>query len=195
MADKYKNFEELAAHEVEGVDYGIRMTDKGSRIAILAPHAGEIELGSSQLADAIAKSDYTLYCFEGLKPGRPHSDLHITSSRFNEPRGLRIATSAEVVVGVHGCKDEAGEDVVLLGGRHFALRDLVAEELRRAGFRAKTEGHDFPGTDPANICNRGSKKAGLQIEVPWTLRERLRENPAQLEAFAEAVRTALKQAL
>jgi phage replication-related protein YjqB (UPF0714/DUF867 family) len=74
--DKYRSFAELRESECEGIDFRICITDRAEPVAIIAPHGGKIESGTSEIATAIAGDCYSLYCFEGLRP-RPHSDLHI----------------------------------------------------------------------------------------------------------------------
>lgn len=192
MADKYKNFADLAAHEVKGVDYQILPIEKQTPIAVVAPHGGHIEPGTSEVAATIAGNEYSLYCFEGLTPGRPHRDLHIESSSFDELNGLRIATSAEVVVGVHGRCDREDPDTVWLGGLDEHLRDAIEQELKQAGFRAQTTGHHLQARNSNNICNRGKTGAGVQLEIPKALRVKLRQDSSLLNTFATAVRNALK---
>ena len=88
VPDKYASFALLAEAETEGTDYRIHTAPQPSPIVIIAPHGGAIEPGTSEIAAAIARNSYSLYCFEGLKPDRPHADLHITSERFDESRGV-----------------------------------------------------------------------------------------------------------
>jgi phage replication-related protein YjqB (UPF0714/DUF867 family) len=82
MVDKYANFQQLSAAERRGIDYRICAVCRDSRVAIIAPHGGKIERGTSDFARAIAGEDYNLYCFEGLRR-RPLRDLHITSAHFD----------------------------------------------------------------------------------------------------------------
>jgi phage replication-related protein YjqB (UPF0714/DUF867 family) len=65
--DRYKNYEELCQHEQEGVDYRTCNQPRPAAVAIIAPHGGKIEPGTSEIAKAIAGSDYNLYLFEGIK--------------------------------------------------------------------------------------------------------------------------------
>src|SRR5258706_16343216 len=112
MNDKYHNFRDLADHEIKDVDYRIR-TQSASTTLILAPHGGGIEPGTSEIAEAIAAHDHSLYVFEGLKTSG-NGGLHITSSNFDEPTFREIAAKADRVVSIHGEeRDDAG---VLVGG-------------------------------------------------------------------------------
>ena len=85
MADRYRNFADLAAHEVEDIDYAVRCLARHSPVTVIAPHGGDIEPRTSEVARTMAAERYNLCCFEGLQAGRPHGDLHITSRHFDEP--------------------------------------------------------------------------------------------------------------
>jgi phage replication-related protein YjqB (UPF0714/DUF867 family) len=191
VTDRYDRFAALAAAEALNVHYRICLVDRATPVVVLAPHGGSIEPGSSQIAAAIAGEDYSLYCFEGLCPGRPHGDLHITSDRFDEPQALRLVTAAETAIAVHGRLDRSDPKTVWMGGRDTALRDAVASSLRGSGFPAETDGHPLTGLTSSNICNRGTSRAGVQLEVSRSLRGRLVCDEVELHVFADAVREAL----
>ena len=74
-------------------------------VAIIAPHGGKIERGTSELARAIGGTDYRIYCFEGTKPNN-NRDLHITSTNFDEPEGVKLVSACDRVVALHGCARE-----------------------------------------------------------------------------------------
>ncbi|MGD9657451.1 MAG: poly-gamma-glutamate hydrolase family protein [Methylocystis sp.] len=195
MADRYDSFATLAAYEIQGVDYRIRIARRASPIAIIAPHGGLIEPATSDIAAAIAADRFSLYCFEGLNRANS-ARLHITSSRFDEPRALALVTASEVAIGVHGRKDQGDDASIWVGGLHESLRDAICEALAGAGFKAKAvgEGHRLAGRDPANICNRGRLGAGVQLELPKTLRDALVRELTGCAALAAAVRDALERA-
>lgn len=193
MADRYESFAALAAREIEGVHYRIRVETRPSPIAVVAPHGGWIEPGSSEAATAIAGETHSLYLFESLFRRAKGDGLHITSTRFDEPQALQLVKSAEIVIGVHGRKNGADEASIWVGGLHENLRDDICAALRTAGFRAKAvgEGHPLAGRDPANICNKGSRGAGVQLELPRALRISFAQDAPHRDAFAAAVRSAL----
>ena len=87
MTDKYKNFEELAANEQEGSDFQVRFRTRRGPMAVIAPHGGGIEPGTSELADAIANADLSFYAFEGIKKAA-NRVLHITSGRFDDKNNI-----------------------------------------------------------------------------------------------------------
>jgi phage replication-related protein YjqB (UPF0714/DUF867 family) len=167
--DKYASFAELAAYETEGLDYRvIARPVPGARVAIVAPHGGGIERGTSELARVIAGEDFHLYLFEGLKPRGNFKSLHITSRRFDEPRCADLLRRSETVITIHGC---AGlHQAVYLGGLHAPLKATLVEKLLEAGIDARLNGHVFPAIDGDNLCNRGLRGAGVQLELTAGLR-------------------------
>jgi len=188
MADRYENFAALDAGEERGVHYDIRSIDRGTEMVVLAPHGGCIEPGSSEVAEAIAQRDYSFYAFLGLSPGR---DLHITSTNFDEPQAVKLVRTAETAIAIHGRLDHSDPETVWIGGRDVDLGNAVATALEAACFGAITEGHHLLGKDARNICNRGRRGAGAQLEIPRGLRDRLGRDDTELQRFAEAIRTVL----
>ncbi len=184
MSDLYDSYADLAAGEAEGVHYRIRVIERASPIAIVAPHGGRIEAGTSQTAALIAADLFSLYCFEGLVAGRR---LHITSARFDEPRALALVESSDIAVGVHGRADRGDHRTIWLGGLHESLRDAIGAALERTGFKTSTD-HHMQGKAPGNICNRGRLRAGVQLELPMSLRNAFLNDPFARQAFASAVR-------
>jgi len=193
MPDKYQNFERLKAGEVKGLDYDIRVIKRDRPVAIITPHGGEIEPYTTLIAEKIAGDRYNFYSFIGLNKKRPHGDLHITSSKFDEPDCLKLVSACDVVVAVHGRKDGTDRNTVWLGGRDIGLRDAVNLNLKASGFLA-TLAPDckLRGETQNNICNRGRRKAGVQLELPRTLREILSSDELCLNKFASAISEAIE---
>lgn len=190
VAFSYRSFKELARHEAEGTDYCIRVEHKDSLVLVMAPHGGNIEPGTSEIARAIAGKDHSFYSFEGLKSARK-SILHIESHLFDEPRALQAAGSAGIVVTVHGQIDQT-EAFVMLGGLHDRLREEIQHTLEGSGFSTRPPTEGLGGTDPMNICNRGKSKSGVQLEVSRKIRDAARMDHSQLISFASAVRRAIQ---
>ena len=82
MRGIYQNFHALKQSEYPDRDYRIEYRQGASGFAVIAPHGGRIEHGTSQIADAIAGDEHSFYAFEGLKD--LSHDLHISSNRFDE---------------------------------------------------------------------------------------------------------------
>lgn len=189
MADKYKTFEELRQSEREGIDYRVRYVERSSPIAVIAPHGGKIEPTTSEIAIAIAGNNHSYYCFEGIKLDN-NADLHITSTRFDEPVCLGLLSKTACVVTVHGLRGAGAKTHV--GGRHQALRNEICSALKAAGFIVTIEADgDYAGTSSDNICNRGLLGAGVQLEIERGLRDGLRESEDEMGRFAAAVRSAV----
>jgi phage replication-related protein YjqB (UPF0714/DUF867 family) len=169
---KYRSFRELAIAEVEGIDYRIRWRQGTSEIAIVAIHGGGIEPGTTQIAEAIAGDRHSFYSFSGLKKSGNFA-LHITSRRFDEPKGLAVARKATTVISVHGCGDS--DSIILMGGRNIILKEKIRKSLEKAGFQVKNSVR-FPGSSPLNICNRCRSGAGVQLEICYGLRSLMFES-------------------
>lgn len=98
------------------------------------------------------------------------------------------------MIAIHGRRDADDAEVVWLGGRDTILRQAVAGALLQHGFAARVETDALAGAHRDNICNRGATGAGVQLELPRTLRDRLRNDEILLRDFASAVRSALPTA-
>jgi phage replication-related protein YjqB (UPF0714/DUF867 family) len=169
MLDKYTSFAALQAGEIAGIDYSVNVLERvESEVLIVAPHGGRIEIGTSELARLIAGEDYSLFTFDGLKPRGSNRDLHITSHHFDHPDCVALASRHSVVLGVHGCKGDSSQ--VFVGGLDAELTALLTERLVAAGFPATSHGHRYPGRNPRNICNRGARARGAQLELTLDLR-------------------------
>lgn len=168
MRDTYRNFRQLVGKETQDVDYRIRVRDRNTAVIVIAPHGGGIEPGTSELAEAIAGSNFSFYAFEGLKSFR-NTVLHITSTRFDEPRGLALIARSQMVIALHG--EDSEEPILFLGGLDTEMCRRFRASLEESGFRVQI--HDDPelqGTSRQNICNRGTSGCGVQLELSNGLR-------------------------
>lgn len=194
--DTYRCYADLARYEHEHCDYRRFLCIRPSRFAIIAPHGGGIEPGTSEIAQLIAGDEFSLYCFEGLKSRRNYPTLHITSDRFDEPMCLELLAHVQTVLAVHGCN--VRDEVIYVGGRDTTLKDRIITMIGAIGIAAK-EHPNFSGIPSNNICNRGSSGQGVQLEVSLGLRRRMLEHlmynrrriTPMLEQFAETIRSVL----
>lgn len=165
--DQYLNFGALAAAEQEGMDFRITSLNRQTSWLVSAPHGGLIEPGTDQLAREIAGESLSLYLFEGLTAKEDPFRLHVTSTRFDEPRFSSLAEKSESVCAIHRYPESSLTTFV--GGRATAFRDTLYDRLQQAAFAvATTNGRGFHGQSPYNLCNRGRTKAGgcnLKSEV------------------------------
>ncbi len=203
MADTYPNFAALEQHERSGIDYGVFVRRAEPAFAIVAPHGGGIEPGTSEIADAIAFQRWSFYAFEGLKRAG-NRVLHITSTCFDEPMCLVLLSDTSRVVTIHGEESDDDGEGVFVGGRDLELGTSIGALLKAQGFDVRT--HPDPnlqGLDPKNICNRGTAGKGVQLELSHSVRETLfesltregRRHPKpRFKVFVDAVAQSLETA-
>jgi phage replication-related protein YjqB (UPF0714/DUF867 family) len=168
MPDKYSSFSELTKYETQGRDFRVRLREHLCTFAVIAPHGGGIEPGTSEVAEAIAGDNVSFYAFEGIKP-TGNGNLHITSTRFDEPQCIALVMASPWVLSIHG--EDSESKVVFLGGRDEAVLNRLRNSLMAGGFSVET--HNSPalqGCDTANICNRGISACGVQLELSNGLR-------------------------
>jgi phage replication-related protein YjqB (UPF0714/DUF867 family) len=200
MADTYRNFAALARNERSGIDYGVLVRRARPAFAIITPHGGGIEPGTSEIADAIAHEKFSFYAFEGLKSSG-NAVLHITSTCFDEPMCLTVLGHSGVVLTLHGEHSEDDGEGVFLGGLDTRLGARIGKALTRKGFDVREhQDPDLQGRERKNICNRGTSGAGVQLELSLAVRRTMfesltragRKKPtARFEVFVGAVRGVL----
>jgi len=184
--NEYGSYAELARHEIEGRDYRVHAHARpGSPVLVVAPHGGMIEAGTSEIAQLVAGREFSLFSFEGVKPYGTNRVLHITSHQFDHPECLAMAARSEIVLSVHGC---VGASQIHLGGLYVELKERLARGLVQAGFPVDAASEKYPGRHPLNICNRGARGKGAQLEVTYDLRR-----SGSRAAIARAVRRAIEE--
>jgi phage replication-related protein YjqB (UPF0714/DUF867 family) len=181
----YQCFADLARANAEGTDFRVCVQSRPkSSVAIAAPHGGGIEMGTSEVARSVAGDEFNLYLFEGLRSSGNYTALHLTSHRFDEPRCLELLAGCDHVLAIHGCSGDAPQ--VLVGGLDAELKARVAEALSAINVDVRTTNHRFPAREPRNICNRGRRGVGVQVELTTGLRV-----GAASEVLAAAIRSVL----
>jgi len=188
--DRYSSFKVLYASEKEGTDYRKEVVRRNSKCLIMAPHGGKIERGTSEVASRVAGDDHSLFLFEGLRK-RPHRDLHVTSHKYDDEEAIELAREHALVVAFHGRKDRKDPVTVHVGGLDVEIRDAIITELKLSDFEAAVGTGEFAGQHESNICNRSNGSRGVQLEIPKSLRDKLRSKPDEVHKFASAVRKAI----
>src|SRR5260370_3502976 len=135
MKDRYANFGQLAGSEKRGQDFRVRSRARAAVTVVVALHGGEIEPGTSEIAEAIAGANLSFYAFEGIK-AKHNRRLHITSTNFNEPGCLDLVAVSKRVVTIHGKDSE--RPIVILGGRDKGTAQRLRKSLQHAGVPVKT---------------------------------------------------------
>ena len=196
--NEYLSFHDLQQEEKEGLDYTILFFPRDSEIAVIAPHGGGIEPGTTEIAKAIASDRFSFYTLEGTKP-QGNKRLHIASERFDEDRAYRITQASKIVVTIHGCCGY--ENWVFIGGLALAERKRIAQRLLGAGFQVDIDPpKPLAGRHKNNICNRGINGRGIQIEIDKSIREAMfrslsrdgrKKTTIIFDKFVEAIRSEL----
>jgi phage replication-related protein YjqB (UPF0714/DUF867 family) len=243
-ADTYPSNTALYADPllVEGVDYGRRFRRLGAfdndpaqqpgfpAVTVIAPHGGGIEPGTSELCLAVAGyhpetlavtadggPTYDYWMFEGLRSSG-NTELHVTSTRCDDPVVRALCAGACRAISLHGCSPaQAGQPdgtaVAVVGGLDQALRNRLLAKYAAAGIPAidatQAPHSDNPvenldGDEPDNIVNRTLLGAGVQLELTTALRaamfgvntraQRMHTTTAAFWSFVAATRAALAAA-
>jgi phage replication-related protein YjqB (UPF0714/DUF867 family) len=202
MGDKFRSFEDLEKNETAGIDYRILVRQGRTGFSVCAPHGGGIEEGTSEIADAIAGEEFSLYTFDGLK-SKNNGELHITSTLFDEPLCITLIERCKTVVTIHGQESTVDGDGVFIGGLDRGMGASIGAALKDAKFAVhKHPEANLQGLDPSNICNRGMNGEGVQIEISRSVRQGMflslsskgrKEPTASFDAFVAAVRSILEQ--
>jgi len=181
--DTYRNFKELKASETE---WQITFEDRRSPVSILAPHGGDIEPHTSDIASLVAADKYNLFCFDGGKKSN-NQTLHITSHKYDEQQALSLVRLSLLVITIHGCTQT--KPMVFIGGLHTQLKENISQALDR--FKVPSvicaRGSPYGGQHPENICNKGLTGKGVQLEISRPLRD----TPLAWYTIARAIREAL----
>jgi len=78
------------------------------------------------------------------------------------------APRCDQVIAIHGCR--GAEPEALLGGLDDGLKMRMGAAIAAAGINTRLTGHRYPAVHQRNICNRGRRGAGVQIELTSALR-------------------------
>lgn len=167
--DRYKSFAALRARERAGVDYTIHRCWGSTGAAVMVPHGGRIEPGTSEIGRAIAEDRHTFYEFAGIKPAGNFT-LHIRSEHFDEPRALEVIERSSIVLVIHGCS--GSDERLYVGGTGSFLQEELVTRLTELGLTI-AEHPVYRGRHPNNLCNRKEKGCGIQLEFSAALRRRL----------------------
>jgi phage replication-related protein YjqB (UPF0714/DUF867 family) len=197
--DHYQSFSEMAEKNTEGVDYLVSHKGNLSPILVTAFHGGHIEPGTSELGRAITNKQFDFYSFDALKPGQMNersltsSTLHITSTRFDEPKLMSLIPKKDFCLGLHGFGGYEGDFCV--GGGNEQERKKLVEALNK----------NFPeliscelccpplnGTSAKNPINRCQKK-GVQVEMSPAVRSKILNNSNFKNELADVFKEYLNQ--
>ncbi|MGR9527685.1 poly-gamma-glutamate hydrolase family protein (plasmid) [Priestia megaterium] len=165
MADKYANFGELSKAYKMRTQFDLRIKKGSSGIIYLTPHGGGIETGASELSEFSADPTDSYFIFDA-KLSTGNSDMHVTSTHFDEPNARRLVGQNDIAVSYHGYADSAVKNTKV-GGLDEQLRNFIGEEFTAAGIPWEQEPFEssIAGAEPDNICNVTRRGMGVQLEM------------------------------
>lgn len=161
---------ELEKNTTEGVDWVIETREYPDVDSLVSSiHGGNIEIGTTELATLTSeKGGYNLFAFKGMRSSN-NSELHVTSTHYDEPTMLRMVSNAHRHVAVHGASGT--EPKIYVGGLDIALRNAIWEELVKKGLPAVIAPSNIIGEEPDNISNRTIHGQCVQLELTTAMRQ------------------------
>ena len=205
--DYYRSMTDLLKDTQEGKDWTKENTNRHSNVLIFAPHGGNIEKGTTELTKAIAnKGNYDYYVFNGTR-NKNNSQLHVTSTNYNDPDLINRNYNKDISISVHGAGQSQGKNTVLIGGRDEKLIQLISKELSTFKFNVQRSLGHLAGIDTNNVVNYNKKGQGVQLELTPDLRKsffsngddssKARKNEknwtSTMDRFATAINNAIRK--
>lgn len=205
--DYYCSMTDLLKGTQEGKDWTKESTNRHSNVLIFAPHGGNIEKGTTELTKAIAnKGNYDYYAFNGTR-NKNNSQLHVTSTNYNDLDLINRNYNKDVSISVHGAGQSQGKNTVLIGGRDEKLIQLISKELSTFKFNVQRSLGHLAGIDTNNVVNYNKKGQGVQLELTPDLRKsffsngddssKARKNEknwsSTMDCFATAINNAIRK--
>ncbi|WP_040978402.1 poly-gamma-glutamate hydrolase family protein [Oceanobacillus jeddahense] len=199
--DTYENFEDLRQHERQDEDYRIRSEKGNPDVLFITIHGGGIEPGTTELAEQSALAgEYSFCSFQGIKLTN-NTELHITSTNFDEAEALALVSDSLYTISFHGYGDEE-EKHTYIGGLDETLSQSIEDELKNAGFSVSDAPKEIDGREKDNIVNKNKREKGVQLEISTAQRKAFfeddnflaenRENRTEeFERYIEVVRKGL----
>lgn len=177
MADKYRNFREMKKYESSN-SYRIDSRERDGGIIILAPQAGLISVGTSEICMAVAGNEHSYYLFEGLKDPEA-TDLRLNCISFDEPGCNDMLGRSEFALSIIGYESE--ESFIVINGRSEEGRFFIGRQLESAGFlNRKIQGEKPLSRHRKCVCNRTKSGKGIQVEISFGLLRNLFESQARM---------------
>ena len=172
---------------VEGKDYKVIWMIQRFPVLILSIHGGGIEPFTSEIARAIARADFHLYDFRGIRH-KGNAQLHIPSTEFNDSRLQFLLGISLFAVSIHGMR--GNELIIEVGGLNEVLANMIFQDLYIKGFPVRPPTGERAGKSPRNVVNRAYLK-GVQLEISASLRRKMRDSRTTLNSFVGVVRNSI----
>lgn len=169
MTDKYNSMTELFQNEKENQDYELIVVDNDSEVLLTSIHGGGIEVGTTELVEAIRElGNYNIYEFKGIKSSN-NSSLHVTSTNYDAPQLVELIKETDYAISIHGAS--GSEPICYMGGNDIKLRNAIWSALENIGINVQIAPPNIIGENDDNITNRTRKSKGVQMELTLALRQ------------------------
>jgi phage replication-related protein YjqB (UPF0714/DUF867 family) len=153
-----------------------------NKYGIIAIHGGNIEKGTSDIAQNIAKNDIEYFINS--------SDKHITSTEFESPLLNKLLSECEIIISIHGQHDKENS-FVMVGGLEDLLISNIKNSLNKNNFNIIESENGLSGVSSENVCNKGVSKKGVQLELSHKLRIDLLNDKNLMNLFVDSIRNCL----
>jgi phage replication-related protein YjqB (UPF0714/DUF867 family) len=203
---------------LEGRDYDVTVTNPGSGVTVLSFHGGLIERNTSEISLELARRfGWNRYDFNAhgtsqcLGQNSNFEKLHITATNFDDPRAVVLVAAHPKAIAIHGHGRAYQKGSICVGGKDAAARNAfrtyvnnnaaawTAYALNAIDATTANSGDcsaaDLKGNDAANIVNRTSSSAGLQLELHSGFRDDLVNTASSFDVLRNLIYEATRQAL
>ncbi|MFT4077094.1 MAG: poly-gamma-glutamate hydrolase family protein [Asticcacaulis sp.] len=163
---------------------------------IVAQYGGLEEPGTDICAQKIAGDTLSVHTLAS-RHNRTAAGSDLTGRPVhNRPEGIALVESCQTALTIRGryTAQEMGSDISI-DGLDKALASSVAHALCHAEFEVRILNLPSRAKHADNLCNRGLRGRGIELDLSHDLRERLMADPGLMGQFAAAVRSGLQSVL
>lgn len=187
---RVESFNQLISSAKES-DYSKTIIDNKADILVMAIHAGSIESGTGELAQAISKyAPVNLYLFSGLFAPDYNQEvlqsgyMHLTSHKFDDPQIIKLAQQSKLCLSLHGYPSN-DHDICIGGGADSKLKQLFKDRL--TSYKTCIDCcPPYLGKNPKNVVNRCQQK-GIQLELSPVIRNKILNDKAFRKELAKSL--------
>jgi phage replication-related protein YjqB (UPF0714/DUF867 family) len=184
---------------VAPAQFAVHTRTNSLRAAIFAQYGGLSEPGTDICAAHIAGDTLSLHTVVSCRAvweAENGENRLVPRHLHNHPDGIALAEICQTVVSIrgrHACHDPSG--VVYVDGLDIALIVSLAETLAAARFVVDEGLLQSRAKHPDNICNRGIRRRGVELDISHELMSRLLNDADTMARFASAVRAGIRPIL
>lgn len=184
---------------VAPAQFSVHTRTNSLRAAVFAQYGGLAEPGTDICAAQIAGETLSLHTVVSCRAvweAENGENRLVPRHLHNHPDGIALAEICQTVISIrgrHACHDPLGE--VCVDGLDIALIVSLAETLAAAGFVVNDGPPQSRAKHPDNICNRGVRMRGVELDISHELMSRLLNETDTMARFASAVRAGVRPIL